>query len=223
MSPARPGRGRRRPPDLVSEAASVLAVRAAELSGAAVRRLTRQATAARADTTLAARLGEAWSHLVSVAIGVAVLAGMVSSLRERISLAGAPVTAPVLPAGVTAAVAAVLAVAGLVVCLDRLGPVSSTPAAAAWWLPLPAGRRDLLRGELARVTAAVTGSAVVLALPLALSLTGTPSAGGVAAVVAGAAGGAAALVGATALVQTRGASGPPAPPPRPGAPRGAPR
>src|SRR4051794_24086309 len=203
MSPARPGRGRRRPPDLVSEAASVLAVRAAELSGAAVRRLTRQATAARADTTLAARLGEAWSHLVSVAIGVAVLAGMVSSLRERISLAGAPVTLPVLPARGTAAVAAVLAVAGLVVCLDRLGPVSSTPAAAAWWLPLPAGRRDLLRGELSRVGAAVVGAAVVLAL----TLTDAPSVSGVAAVLAGTAGGAAALVGTAALNQTRGGSG----------------
>ncbi|MGY1592743.1 DUF6297 family protein [Geodermatophilus sp. SYSU D00708] len=191
----------------MTEAPSVLAVREAELSGAAVRRLTRRATAARADTTLAARLGEAWSSLVSVAIGVAVLAGAVASLRERISLAGAPVTPPVLPPGIVAAAAALLAVAGLVVCLDRLGPVSSTPAAAAWWLPLPAGRRDLLRGELFRVTAAVVGTAVMPALPLALTLTDAPSVGGVAAVLAGTAGSAAALVAAAALNQTRGGSG----------------
>jgi hypothetical protein len=183
------------------------AVREAELSGAAVRRLTRRATAARADTTPAARIGEVWSHLVSGSIGVAVLAGMVASLRDRISLAGTPVTAPVLPAGVTAVLAVVLAVAGLVVCLDRLGPVSSTPAAATWWLPLPAGRRDLLRGELFRITAAVAGTAVVLALPLALTLVDAPSAGGVIAVLAGSAGAAAGLVGVAALHQTRGRSG----------------
>ena len=191
----------------MSEPLSVLADREAELSGAAIRRFTRRATAARADTTLAARLGEAWSHMVSVAIGVGVLAGVVASLRERMSLAGAPITLPVLPAGATAAAAAVVGVAGLVVCLDRLGPVSSTPAAAAWWLPLPAARRDLLRGELARVTAAVVGSAAVLALPLALSPTDALTLGGVLAVLAGTAGGAAVLVGAVALNQTRGGGG----------------
>ncbi|SFO73280.1 hypothetical protein SAMN05660464_0824 [Geodermatophilus dictyosporus] len=190
---------------------AVLADRDAELSGAAVRRLTRRATAARADTTVAARLAEAWGSLVSVAIGVAVLAGTVASLRERVTLAGAPATATVLPAGVTAALAAVLALAGLVVALDRLGPVSSTPAAAAWWLPLPAGRRDLLRGELGRVVAAVAGTAAVAALPLALTLTDAPSLGGVAAVLAGTAGTAAALVGAVALGQTRGGGGRAAP------------
>jgi Family of unknown function (DUF6297) len=184
-----------------------LASREAELSGAAVRRFTRRATAARADTTTAARLGELWGHLVTVATGVAVLAGTVSSLRERISLAGAPVTVAVLPAGVTAAIVGVLAVAVLVVCLDRLGPVSATPAAAAWWLPLPAGRRELLRGELARITTAVVGIAVVLALPLALTLTDAPSAGGVAVVLTGTAAAAATLVGGAALNQTRGGGG----------------
>nr|WP_239521341.1 DUF6297 family protein [Blastococcus saxobsidens] len=123
------------------------------------------------------------------------------------ALAGAPATVPVLPAGVTVAIAAVLAIAGLVVCLDRLGPVSSTPAAAAWWLPLPAGRGGLLRGELARITSAVVGTAVVLSLPLALALTDAPSVLGVAVVLAGTAGSAAALVGAAAVNQTRGRSG----------------
>lgn len=191
----------------MTETSVVLASREAELSGAAVRRLTRQATAARADTTLAARLGELWGHLVTVATGIAVLAGMVSSLRERISLAGAPVTVTVLPTGVTAAIAGLLAIAAAVVCLDRLGPVNSTPAAAAWWLPLPAGRRDLLRGELTRITAAVVGIAVVPALPLALTLTDAPSIGGVAAVLGGTAGAAATLVGGVALNQTRGGGG----------------
>ncbi|SDD47089.1 hypothetical protein SAMN05660690_4293 [Geodermatophilus telluris] len=195
----------------MSAPASVLADRGAELSGAAVRRLTRRATAARADTTAAARLAEVWSSLVSGAIGVAVVAGAVASVRERVTLAGAPVTATVLPASVTAAVAAVLALAGLAVALARLGPVSSTPAAAAWWLPLPAGRRDLLRGELARVTAAVVGVAAVAALPLALTLTDAPSAGGVAAALAATAGTAAALVGAVARAQTRGGPGRAAP------------
>src|SRR5687768_13017837 len=102
--------------------APVLAVREAELSGSAVRRLTRRATAARADTTVLDRLGDAWGNLVSVAIGVAVLAGWAASLRDRISLADAPVTATTLPTGLTAASAVVVAAAGVVVVLDRLGP-----------------------------------------------------------------------------------------------------
>src|SRR3954447_9685130 len=147
-----------------------VAVPSAELSGAAVRRVNRRATAARADTTLLQRLGDLWGNLVSVAIGIGVLAGWVASLRDRMSLADAPVTAIALPAGVTAAIAVVVAAAGVVVVLDRLGPGNCTPAAGAWWLPLPAGRRGLLGGELRRVTTAVVVPAVVLAFPLVAGL-----------------------------------------------------
>lgn len=145
-----------------------LEVRPAPLDGAAVRRLTRRATAARAQTTLAARLSDAWGGLVSAAIGVAVAGGSLVSLREEVALAGAPVTGTTLPASLTSAALAVLALAGTVVVLARLGPVSATPAAAAWWLPLPADRRGLLRGELLRLTAAAVAVAVLLTLPLVL-------------------------------------------------------
>ena len=110
----------------------------APLDGAAVRQLTRRATAARARTTLGERISETWSGLVSAGIGVAVAGGSLASLRERIALADAPVTGTTLPASLTSAALALLALAGVVLVLARLGPVSATPAAAAWWLPLPA-------------------------------------------------------------------------------------
>ncbi|SDN76622.1 DUF6297 family protein [Geodermatophilus sp. DSM 45219] len=176
----------------------------APLDGVAVRRQTRRATAARARTTLSERLGEAWGGLVSAGIGVAVAGGSLASLREEVALAGAPVTATTLPASASSAALAVLAGAGAVVVLARLGPVSATPAAAAWWLPLPADRRGLLRGELSRLTTAVVAVAVLVALPLVLGGTATPT-------VASALGGlgwavalAVAAVGGTALLQTRG-------------------
>ena len=100
----------------------------APLDGAAVRRLTRRATAARARTTLGERISETWSGLVSAGIGVAVAGGSLASLRERIALADAPVTGTTLPASLTSAALALLALAGVVVVLARLGPVSATPA-----------------------------------------------------------------------------------------------
>ncbi len=54
----------------------------APLDGAAVRRETRRATAARARTTLSERLSDAWGGIVSAGIGVAVVGGSLASLRE---------------------------------------------------------------------------------------------------------------------------------------------
>ncbi len=180
-----------------------LEVPAAPLDGAAVRRLTRRATAARAQTTLGERLSDAWGGLVSAAIGVAVAGGSLVSLREEIALAGAPVTGTTLPAPVTSAALAVLALAGTVVVLARLGPVSATPAAAAWWLPLPADRRGLLRGELLRLTAAAVAVAVLLTLPLVLGGVAAPTVASVLTGLGWAGSLAAAAVGGTALLQTR--------------------
>ena len=102
----------------------------APLDGAAVRGWTHRATAARAQTTLSERLSDAWGGIVSAGIGVAVVCGSLASLRERIALAGAPVTGATLPGAVTSAALGLLALAGAVVVLARLGPVSATPAAA---------------------------------------------------------------------------------------------
>ncbi|MGY1706628.1 DUF6297 family protein [Geodermatophilus sp. SYSU D00697] len=187
--------------------ARVVADPRAELSGPAVRRLTRRATAARAGTTLWARPGDVVGTLASVAIGVAVLGGSLASLRERVTTSGVPVTAATLPAHVTAATGVVLTVAGSLLVLDRLGPVSSTPAAAAWWLPLPAGRRGLLLGDLTRTTAGVAGAAVLLALPLVLGAAPSPTPGSVLTGLGWAAALGAAAVGATSWLQSRGRGG----------------
>ena len=180
--------------------------RAAELDGPGVRRLTRNSAAQRAVTTLGARIGDAWSTLVSVAVGLALLGGWLHSLRAAV-VGRAPGSGTVLPAAVTALAAGVVAVAALTTLLDRLGPVSASPAAAAWWLPLPADRGRLLRGELGRVTGATAATTALLCLPLAAVWSRPPSFPGIATTVLGATASAAGLVGVVALLQTRGRRG----------------
>jgi hypothetical protein len=176
-----------------------------ELDGPQVRRLTSRSAAARATTTLWTRLLDAWSAAATTAIGLAMLGGWLASVRDTIG-SRPPIPGSALPPGVTAAVVTVVAVAGLVGVLDRLGPVSASPAAAAWWLPLPASRRGLLRAELARVAGACAGVTALLSVPLFLTWTARPSVAGILLDVAGAGVTAAGLVGAVALLETRGAT-----------------
>ncbi|WP_166534949.1 DUF6297 family protein [Blastococcus xanthinilyticus] len=178
---------------------------AAPLDGREVRRLTRRSAAARASTTWWTRVEDAWSTIAYVAILLAVAGGWLASVRDEISVRE-PVAAAPLPASAAALVALVVVVAGLIGLLDRLGPISASPAAAGWWLPLPADRRGLLRGDLVRLAAGCAATSAVLALPLAMVLPGaTPATVTAAAVTAAAA--AAGLVGAVALAQTRGRTG----------------
>lgn len=108
--------------------------------------------------------------MTSAGIAVAVCGGAVSSLREQIA-ARPPAGAAVLPGSLTAGAVAVALAAALVALFARLGPVSATPATAAWWLPLPAGRRGLLRGELRRVVLLAAATALTAGLPVVLTLT----------------------------------------------------
>jgi len=109
-----------------------LAAPAEALDGPRVRRPTRRSAAQRAVTTWSTRLGDAWSTAASVAIGLAVLGGWLASVRDEIA-ARAPVSGTPLPASVTATatVSLVVTVAALTGLLDRLGPISASPAAAA--------------------------------------------------------------------------------------------
>jgi hypothetical protein len=143
------------------------------------------------------------SYLTSAGIVVGVLAGTVSSLRERIA-ARPPVEAAVLPGAVTAAVAALVLAGGVIGLLARLGPVSATPAVGAWWLPLPAGRRGLLRGELRRVGLLAVVAAVTAALPVLLAGPAAPTAAGVLLGLAAAALLAAAAIGGLVVLQSAG-------------------
>jgi hypothetical protein len=180
--------------------------RAAELDGPGVRRLTRRSAAQRAVTTLGARIGDAWATLVSVGIGLALFGGWLHSVRDAVA-GRAPGSGTVLPATVTALTAGVVAVAALTTLLDRLGPVSASPAAAAWWLPLPADRARLLRGELGRVAGATSGTTALLCLPLAAVWSRPPSLSGIATTVLGSTAVATGLVGVVALMQIGGRRG----------------
>jgi hypothetical protein len=171
--------------------------------GADLRRLVRQDTARRSDITLGRRLSDAWSTAASVAIGLAVLGGWLASVREQV-VGRAPVDGVLLPGSLTAGVAVLVTVAGLLALLDRLGPVSSSPAATAWLLPLPVDRRGLLRGELRKVAATCALVTAAVAAPVALAVADRPSLSGVAVPTLGSAATAAALVGGVAALQTRG-------------------
>lgn len=188
-------------------AAELAADRALELTGPAVRRFTRRAAAARAETSIFARLGDVVGTLTSIVVVVAVVGGTLARLRSRIAGARPTLPGATVPAGVSVAAVAVLTLAALLVLLERLGPVSSTPAAAAWWLPLPAGRRGLLRGELARVGSFVVAGTVVLALPVVLAAPRSPSAAAAVIGIGWVAGIALLGVGTTAALQVRGGSG----------------
>ena len=183
---------------------------AKELSGTELRRLVRRSTAQRADTSLGERLSDAWSTAASVAIGLAVLGGWLASVRENI-VGRTEAGGRLLPGSVTTGVGLLVVVASLLGLLDRLGPVSSSPAATAWLLPLPAGRRGLLRSELGKVSGVCALVVASLAVPTALAWSAQTSVGAAAAVTLAAAAGAAALVGAVALLQTRGIRGAVAP------------
>jgi hypothetical protein len=141
-----------------------------------------------------------------VGIGLAVFGGWLASVRENIA-GRAPGSGTSLPTSVTALAAAVVAVAGLTTLLDRLGPVSASPAAAAWWLPLPAARAGLLRSDLVRVAGVCAGTTALLCTPLAMAWSAAPSLSGVATTVLGTAASASVLVGAVAVLQTRGRNG----------------
>ncbi|MGY1839302.1 MULTISPECIES: DUF6297 family protein [unclassified Modestobacter] len=176
------------------------------LSGAAVRRVTRRATAARADTSWLTLVGDVVGWLTSLGVLVAVVGGTVSSLRVQIAARPATGTA-VLPGAVTSLVAAVPVVAGLAWVLARLGPVSATPAAAVWWLPLPADRRGLLRGELVRVVLVSATAAAVVVVPVLLAVPVAPAAADVLIGVATAALLTAAGAGVLVVLQAAGRGG----------------
>ncbi|MCZ2822912.1 MULTISPECIES: DUF6297 family protein [unclassified Modestobacter] len=124
-----------------------------------------------------------------------------SSLREQIAARPAA-DAAVLPGALTAAVVALSLAAGLTALFARLGPVSATPAAVGWWLPLPAERRGLLRGELRRSVGLAVAAALTVGVPVVLAWTRTP-----AGVLAGLAAGALLAVIAVAVLVVRQAGG----------------
>jgi len=179
---------------------------AAELTGTGVRRFTRRATARRADTSWLTLGGDLLSALTTAGVVVAVFGGAFSALRERIA-ARPPAPATDLPGELTALVAALVVAAAVVALLSRLGPLSATPAAAAWWLPLPADRRGLLRGDLQRVGAVAVVAAVVVALPVVLAAPAAPTLAEVAVTVLAAALLALAAVGVLVLLQARSRTG----------------
>ncbi|SDP22814.1 hypothetical protein SAMN05660199_03416 [Klenkia soli] len=179
---------------------------AAELSGAGVRRFTRQATATRADTSWLTLGGDVLSALTTAGVVVAVFGGAFSALRERIA-ARPEAAATDLPGELTALVAALLVTAGVVALLSRLGPLSATPATAAWWLPLPADRRGLLRGELRRVCGVGLVAAVVVALPVVLAAPAAPTLPEVVVTVLAAALVSLAAVGVLVVLQARELTG----------------
>jgi len=143
-------------------------------SGRAVRRWTSRTARRRAEGGLLTLLGEVYSAAISVAIVAAVLFGAAEEFGAASLLSPPPPDGAlvVLPLGWVAVLLAVAALATLLGLVLRLGPVSLSPPQSAWWLPLPADRRTLLRPAAARwpLLAALVGALGGTSLALALAV-----------------------------------------------------
>lgn len=170
-------------------------------SGRAMRALTRRTTRLRTGAGAGEVLSDLYVLVFSTVVGVTMAMGAAGQLVDEWSRPDAVPDAVLDPAW--AAILAIVAILGAVLSVaSRLGPVALGAAEAAWWLPLPADRRSLLRPAAIRVPA-VTAFAVgasggvlgVLAFPART----------VAGLVLGAVGAAAvavALVAVAGIVQT---------------------
>lgn len=133
----------------------------AALSGARVRSLTRSASAVRSTGSIVSLVGDVYSGLVMFVVTLVIVVSAAGQI-------GVGMTPPeggdsLDPRWVS--LAALLAGAGVVLGLAaRLGPLGVGGAGAAWWLPLPADRRGLLRPALAwwPVAGGVVGGSIAL-------------------------------------------------------------
>lgn len=170
-------------------------------TGRGVRAHARRTTRTRTGAGLGQVLGDLYTIVFSVAIGLTMAMSAAGGLAEEWHSPDAAPDAVLDPAWV--AVLALVAVLGAVLSLaTRLGPVALGSAEAAWWLPLPVDRRSLLRPAALRVpvvagvgAGAVGGVLGMLAFP-------EPGAARILGAVATAGVVAAALVALAGLAQT---------------------
>ncbi|WP_458779646.1 DUF6297 family protein [Arthrobacter sp. D3-16] len=133
------------------------------------RRASRQYN--RARSALLDILIDLYSAALALGCIVAIAASFVIALRNQI--ADLTTVQPslvddrwqVLPADALWVLLTYGGLAGIAVLAGRLGPVTASPAEAAWWLPLPLDRRPLVLPGFLRRTAAVGVAAVVGYLP----------------------------------------------------------
>ena len=161
------------------------------LSGAEVRRLTRQATEAHGGGRVSELIGEVYSILVALGIAWLVVIGAVQALGIH---TGGQWSQSRVDPGWLGLGALVLGLGVILSLFARLGPMGTSAGHAAWWLPMPADRTGLLRPRLVAVTAlalvvggglgAAAGAAMVADVGLGRSLTWSMLAAALAAAVA---------------------------------------
>lgn len=142
-------------------------------SGRAVRALTSRAARTRTGAGWGSILGDVYTVVFSLAIGLTMSISAAESLGEAWRPPPGSTESPVVIDPEWLGALAALALVGALLSLAaRLGPVALGAPQAAWWLPMPVDRRTLLRPSALRLplaTAAIGGlvSAVlaVLALP----------------------------------------------------------
>lgn len=129
-----------------------------------LRRYLRAAGRAHSGAGVGSLLSDVYYAVIMLAIGVAVGLGVAQQMR--VALPPAPEVADLGLSLPTLVLVVVVALAGLALSLaGRLGPVGLGGAQAAWFLPLPAARRSLLRPAALRVSLATAGlGALVVAL-----------------------------------------------------------
>lgn len=129
------------------------------ISGAELRKLTRQATEAHGGGAVGDLFGEVYTVVFSLLVAVAMAFGVIQMLNTTLR----PSTAEaVLDPGWLGIAIAVVALGAGVSLAARLGPIGLGGGEAAWLLPTPADRRGLLRSRLALITvlAVALGAAI---------------------------------------------------------------
>ncbi len=147
---------------------------------------------------------DVYSTVLAVGCVAAIAVSFVLALRDEISGRGVTERSlvdaqwQVLPAELLWVLLTYAGLASLAVLARRLGPVTASPAEAAWWLPLPLDRRPLVLPSFLRRTLATGLAAAVAYLPFsALTALDRPAAGHLLA---------AATFGAMAIVAVAGAA-----------------
>jgi len=116
-----------------------------------IRRYTSQAANARGGASLGSLLASVYYAVITLGIAIGLALGFAQAMR--VSLPAEPdVAEPTSLSLATLVVVIIVALVGMLVSLaGRLGPVGAGGAEAAWWLPLPVGRRGLLRPAARRL------------------------------------------------------------------------
>lgn len=143
--------------------------------GRRVRQLTAQIQDARQGRGLGTLVSEVWYTIVTIGLCLAFVAGITNTVLAAAALTEGTVvgqTGAMLSGELPGALVALAAAGAMLSLAGRLGPVGVGAGGAGWWLPMPVGRRGLLRWTVLTWPAVAAGVGLVLVPTLVAVLAG---------------------------------------------------